>query len=70
MPLLAVGDLVQPKDNPFLDEENPGAIGIIVEMRDMRHMKPEAKVLWNDMLDIGPKWTFISEIKPLEVTEQ
>jgi len=66
MPVYEIGGLVHPRENPFLDEENPGAIGIIVEMRHMMHMKPEAKVLWNDMLDVGPKWTFIIDIKPIE----
>ena len=65
MPVYKIGDLVSP-DNPWGDEENPDAIGIIVEMRSMPHLKPEAKILWNDLLDVGPKWTIIQDIKLLE----
>jgi hypothetical protein len=65
MPVYRVGDLVMPKACYDLDEDNPQALGLIVEMRDMRHTKPEAKVLWNDMLDVGPKWMFIDGIQPL-----
>jgi len=65
MPVYKIGDLVSP-DNPWGDEEDPDAIGIIVEMRSMPHLKPEAKILWNDLLDVGPKWTLIQNIKLLE----
>jgi hypothetical protein len=65
MPVYQLGDLVSP-DSPWGLEENPDAIGIIVEMRSMRHLKPEVKVLWNDLLDVGPKWTFIQDVKLLE----
>ena len=65
MPVYKIGDLVNP-DNPWGHEENPDAIGIIVEMRSMGHLKPEAKILWNDLLDVGPKWTFIQDVKLLE----
>jgi hypothetical protein len=67
MPVYRVGDLVNPRMNPILNpnEDNPDAIGLIVEMRSMRHMKPEAKILWNDMLDAGPRWTFIDDVEPL-----
>lgn len=65
MPVYQVGDLVHPADQ-WNHEENPAAIGIIVEIRSMRHLKPELKVLWNDMLDVGPKWTFIDDVAPIE----
>ena len=65
MPVYQIGDLVHPADQ-WNHEENPDAIGVIVEMRSTRHLKPEAKVLWNDLLDVGPKWTFIQDIKPIE----
>lgn len=65
MPVYQIGDLVQPGDN-WGDEENPGAIGLIFEMRSMPHRPPEARVLWNDMLDVGPKWSLISDIKHLK----
>jgi hypothetical protein len=64
-PTFRVGDLVSP-DNPWGHEENPDAIGIIVEMRSMLHRQPEARILWNDMLDVGPKWTLIGDISPIE----
>ncbi len=63
MPIYQIGDLVNP-DTPFGQEDNPDAIGIIVEMRSMLHRQPEARILWNDMIDFGPKWTFIRDIKP------
>ena len=66
MPVYEVGDLVQPKNDPFIEEENPNAVGIIVELRSMTGKPPEAKVLWNDMIERGPKWTFIMDIRPIE----
>ena len=68
MPVYRVGDLVNPRGNPILDlnEDNPDAIGIIIEMRSMLHRQPEARILWNDMLDVGPKWTLIGDISPVE----
>ena len=68
MPIYKVGDLVSPRPNPILDphEDNPDAIGLILEMRSMMHMKPEARILWNDMLDVGPRWTYLEGVIPLE----
>ncbi len=68
MPVYRVGDLVNPRANPILNpsEDNPDAIGLILEMRSMMHRAPEARILWNDMLDWGPKWTLISDVQPLE----
>ena len=66
MPEYEVGDLVHPKDDPLLHEENPSAVGIIFELRSMTGKPPEARVLWNDMLDRGPKWTFLMDIRPIE----
>ena len=68
MPVYRVGDLVNPRDTGGLgpEEDNPDAIGLIVEMRSMTGHAPQAKVLWNDMLDVGPKWTLISDVQPLE----
>jgi len=68
MPVYQIGDLVNPRDHLGLgpDEDNPDAIGLIVEMRSMIGHQPQAKVLWNDMLDVGPKWTLISDVQPLE----
>jgi hypothetical protein len=70
MPVYRVGDLVNPRANPILNpnEDNPDAIGLILEMRTMLHQQPEVRVLWNDMLDRGPRWTFISDVQPLEQT--
>jgi hypothetical protein len=67
MPVYRVGDLVKPSANPFTNpnEDNPDAIGLIVQMRSTGHA-PQAKVLWNDMIDAGPKWTLISDVEPLE----
>ena len=68
MPVYRVGDLVNPRANPILNpnEDNPDAIGLILEMRSMMHRAPEARILWNDMLDWGPRWTLISDVQPLE----
>ena len=68
MPVYRVGDLVKPSANPILNpnEDNPDAIGLIVQMRSVPGHAPQAKVLWNDMLDWGPKWTLISDVEPLE----
>lgn len=68
MPVYRVGDLVNPRVNPILNpnEDNPDAIGLILEMRAMLHRQPEARVLWNDIPDHGPSWTLISDIQPLE----
>lgn len=68
MPVYKVGDLVSPRSNPILDpnEDNPDAIGLILEMRSMTHMKPEARILWNDMIEVGPRWMHLEGIIPLE----
>jgi len=68
MPVFHLGDLVSPRSNPILDPngDNPDAIGLIVELRSMMHMKPEARILWNDMLDVGPRWTYLESVIPLE----
>ena len=41
--LLTVGDLVQVRDP---DDE---VIGLVLEMRDMIHRRPEARVMWSDL---------------------
>jgi len=33
-------------------------------MRDIMHMRPEAKILWNDVPG-GAFWTFLNEIRPV-----
>ncbi|MCG3773827.1 MAG: hypothetical protein JW395_0641 [Nitrospira sp.] len=67
MPVFRVGDLVKP--NPghpnFVSEENPDALGIIIEMRDIIHRCPEAKVIWDDVPGC-PDWTPVNEITVLE----
>lgn len=62
MPVYQVGDLCNPRSDIHIEEDNPDAIGLITELRSMPGRPPEAKVLWNDMLDVGPKWTLISDI--------
>lgn len=68
MPVYRVGDLVKP--NPghpsFVSEENPDALGIIIEMRDIIHRRPEAKIIWNDILDEPPGWHPLHEIMQAE----
>ena len=67
MPVYHIGDLVKPNpDSPqHMYEENPEAIGIILEMRSMMHVRPEARVMWNDVPG-HPAWTILDEIIPLE----
>lgn len=66
MPVFRVGDLVKP--NPghpsFVSEENPDALGIIIEMRDIIHRRPEAKVLWDE--PATPLWSFIENLRPVQ----
>jgi hypothetical protein len=68
MPVYKIGDLVSPRPDPILDpnEDNPDAIGLILEMRSMMHVKPEARILWNDMIEVGPRWTYLESVKLLE----
>lgn len=66
MPVFHLGDLVMPNPILWQEEDNPDAIGLILEMRSMMHMKPEARILWNDMLDVGPRWTYLESVIPLE----
>lgn len=67
MPVYHIGDLVRTNpDSPHhMYEENPEAIGLILEMRSMMHMRPEARVMWNDAPG-HPAWTILDEIIPLE----
>jgi len=69
MPIYRVGDIVKP--NPLLsqDEDNPDALGLILEMRSMLHMRPEARILWNDMLETGPRWMYIKDVSKVETDE-
>ena len=46
-------------------EENPEAIGIILEMRSMMHVRPEARIMWNDVPG-HPAWTILDEVFPLK----
>ena len=66
MPVYQLGDLVVPNMGHWSNEaeENPEAIGIILEMRSMMHVRPEAKILWNDVPG-GAFWTFLNEIQPV-----
>jgi len=66
MPVYQVGDLVNPADD-WGDEENPDAIGIILEMRALHAMKPEARILWSDVPG-QPAWGFLSGVQPVKET--
>ena len=66
MPVFHVGSLVKP--NPghwgFDSEDNPDALGLILEMRSLMKVRPEAKIKWND---VGPPaWTILDEVSPVE----
>lgn len=67
MPVFQIGDLVKP--NPghphHMYEENPEAIGLILEMRSMMHVRPEARVMWNDVPG-HPVWTILDEVSLVE----
>jgi len=70
MPAFQIGDLVGP--NPghtsYYSEENPAAVGIIIELRSgaWGWSRPEeAKILWNDVSgDLA--WAPVAEVVPLE----
>ena len=65
MPVYQLGDLVVPNmGHPYnIGEDNPNAIGLILQMRDMMRGHPEAKISWNDVPD-GAFWTFLNEVQP------
>jgi hypothetical protein len=67
MPVFHVGDLVKP--NPghwsYEAEHDIEAMGVIIEMRSMMHMRPEARVMWNDVPG-HPAWTILDEVLPIE----
>ena len=67
MPVFHIGNLVKPNpDSPYhMYEENPDAIGLIIEMRSMMHVRPEARVMWNDVPD-HPAWTLLNEVSLVE----
>jgi hypothetical protein len=67
MPVYQLGDLVVPNmGHPYnVHEDNPEAIGLILQMRAMTPQKPEAKILWNDVPG-GAHWTFLSEVQPVK----
>ena len=63
-PVYRVGELVNP--NPqYLDEDNPLAVGMILEVRHVRPRAAEVRVLWND-IEGDPVWTPISEVLALK----
>ena len=64
MPTYKVGDLVRPAGF----DEDPDVVGLILETRDMPDEGPEVRVLWSDLIGQAPKWTFVSEVIPLETT--
>lgn len=68
MPDFQPGGLVKP--NPghwsYGSEENPEAIGMIIEMRLWADsIGDQAKILWNDIPD-DPMWTATEEVMLLE----
>jgi hypothetical protein len=67
MPVYQLGDLVKPNMGhwSYEAEENPEAIGLILEMRSMMHVRPEARIMWNDVSG-HPVWTILDEVLPLK----
>ena len=67
MPVFQIGGLVKPNPghSSYDYEDNPDAVGIIIEMRDMIHLKPEAKIIWNDIPG-EPAWSSLEETVALE----
>ena len=67
MPVYHIGGLVRPNlAHPHhMYEENPEAIGIILEMRSMMHVRPEARIMWNDVPG-HPAWTLLDEVSLVE----
>lgn len=64
MPVFHLGDLVKPNPITWQDDDNPDALGIILEMSS--RYRPEAKILWNDMQ--VPNWAQLSDIVLAEET--
>lgn len=65
MPVFHLGDLVKPNPVSWGQEDNPDALGIILEMSS--RYRPEAKILWNDMP--VPNWAQLSDVVPLDEVE-
>lgn len=69
MPVYEVGGLVRfnPPGELFVsceEDEDLNAVGLILEMRHMMHLQPEAKVMWSDMPE--PRWIHLSSLAPME----
>ena len=67
MPVYQLGDLVKSNTGhwSYDSEENPEAIGIILQMRSLMHVRPEARIMWNDVPG-HLVWTFLDEVLPLK----
>lgn len=67
MPVFQIGGLVKP--NPghwsYEAEDDAEAMGVIIEMRSMMHMRPEARVMWSDVPG-HPTWTTLAELSLVE----
>ena len=66
MPVFHLGDLVKPNPVSWGQEDNPDALGIILEMRS-GVLTPTAKILWNDMP--VPEWITLRDVVPLDEVE-
>jgi hypothetical protein len=65
MPVFHLGDLVRPNPITWQDDDNPDALGIILEMRS-GVLTPTAKILWNDMP--VPEWNTLRDVVLAEET--
>jgi|APGre2960657423_1045063.scaffolds.fasta_scaffold59029_1 hypothetical protein len=69
MHIFEVGDLVKPSRATWGSEDNPDALGLIIETRrgpDAYMSRCEAKIIWNDILDEQPGWHPLCDIMQAE----
>jgi len=69
MHIFEVGDLVKPSRATWGSEDNPDALGLIIETRrlpDAYMNRCEAKIIWNDILDEPPGWHPLCDIMQAE----
>ncbi len=68
MHIFEVGDLVKPSRATWGSEDNPDALGLIIETRRVpgRVNRCEAKIIWNDILDFPPGWHPLCDIMQAE----
>ena len=65
MPVYQVGELVRPNPHYWPQYEDLEYVGLIIELRDVMGVKPEAKIQWNNTE--LPRWSLIGNIAHVEL---